>query len=91
MIWINIFQKLNYFILLQLLLTSEQTIGQSIDELIAGASDSIGGYDIFMDVDAKSIRTELDMILTAEQYKALGVHFFFIFGQFCYLDKISDI
>ncbi|XP_059178679.1 blastula protease 10-like [Physella acuta] len=54
-----------------LLLTSQQTIGRSIDELIAGASASIGGYDFLMDVDAKEIRTELDMILTAEQYKAL--------------------
>lgn len=43
---------------------------RSIDEQIAGASESNAGYDL-ADIDGQTVTLELDMILTLEQYRAL--------------------
>lgn len=47
------------------------TNGQSIDEIIAAASERVNSMDFMFDESSEEVMTELDMVLTKEQYEAL--------------------
>ncbi|BFZ15688.1 hypothetical protein BsWGS_18727 [Bradybaena similaris] len=47
------------------------TTGRTIDEIIASASTDVTNFDMLTDASGSVLRTELDMLLTADQYLAL--------------------
>ncbi|BFZ15689.1 hypothetical protein BsWGS_18728 [Bradybaena similaris] len=47
------------------------TTGRTIDEIIASASTDVTSFDMLTDPSGSVLRTELDMLLTADQYLAL--------------------